>query len=77
MAEKSKILVIGATGYIGPYIIEASTKAGHPTFALVRKSTASNPQKAELIQKFTNSGVTLIYVSDSKQRFLMLIYVIY
>ncbi|XVE66982.1 hypothetical protein DITRI_Ditri08aG0123700 [Diplodiscus trichospermus] len=32
MAEKSKILVIGGTGYIGKFIGEASAKAGHPTF---------------------------------------------
>ncbi|KAK9942513.1 hypothetical protein M0R45_008175 [Rubus argutus] len=33
---KSKILFIGGTGYIGKFIVEASAKAGHPTFALVR-----------------------------------------
>ncbi|KAF2305494.1 hypothetical protein GH714_005736 [Hevea brasiliensis] len=33
MAEKSKILVIGGTGYIGKFIVEASAKLGHPTFA--------------------------------------------
>lgn len=39
MAEKSKILIIGGTGYIGKHIVEASVKAGHHTFALVREST--------------------------------------
>ena len=63
MADKSKILVIGATGYIGKYIVKASAKAGHPTFALVRESTASNPEKSELFESFKSSGVTLVYVS--------------
>ncbi|KAF8406448.1 hypothetical protein HHK36_008535 [Tetracentron sinense] len=61
MAEKSKILIIGGTGYIGKFIVEASTKAGHPTFALIRESTVSDPAKAKLIESFKNSGVTLLH----------------
>ncbi|KAF3446335.1 hypothetical protein FNV43_RR11514 [Rhamnella rubrinervis] len=30
----SKILIIGGTGYIGKFIVGASAKLGHPTFAL-------------------------------------------
>ncbi|KAJ6938526.1 phenylcoumaran benzylic ether reductase Betv6-like [Populus alba x Populus x berolinensis] len=61
MADKSKILIIGGTGYIGKFIVEASAKAGHPTFALVRESTVSDPVKRELVEKFKNLGVTLIH----------------
>ncbi|KAL5557318.1 hypothetical protein UlMin_039554 [Ulmus minor] len=62
MAEKSKILVIGGTGYIGKFIVEASAKTGHPTFALIRETTAaSSPQKSELIDSLTKSGVTLVH----------------
>lgn len=61
MAEKSKILIIGGTGYIGKFIVEASVKEGHPTFALVRESTASVPSKADLLDSFKSSGVTLLY----------------
>ncbi|KAL8264552.1 hypothetical protein R6Q59_022682 [Mikania micrantha] len=60
MAEKSKILIIGGTGYIGKFIVEASAKAGHPTFVLVRESTLSDPSKSSVIDSFKNSGVTLI-----------------
>ncbi|KAI4316829.1 hypothetical protein L6164_024769 [Bauhinia variegata] len=60
MAEKSKILIIGGTGYIGKFIVEASAKAGHPTFALVRESTVSDPVKGKLIDNFKNSGVNLV-----------------
>ena len=59
--EKSKILIIGGTGYIGKFVVEASAVSGHPTFALVRESTASNPDKANLIEGFKASGVTLLY----------------
>lgn len=63
MAEKSKILIIGGTGYIGKYIVEASAKAGHPTFALVRETTVSDPVKGNLIDNFRNLGVNLVHVS--------------
>ncbi|KAF3965533.1 hypothetical protein CMV_010287 [Castanea mollissima] len=57
MAQKSKILIIGGTGYI----VEESAKAGHPIFALVRENTASNPEKSKLIESFKSSGVTLLH----------------
>ena len=62
MAQKSEILIIGGTGYIGKYIVEESAKAGHPTFALVRENTASIPEKSKLIESFKSSGVTLLHV---------------
>lgn len=62
MAQKSKILVLGGTGYIGKFIVEASAKAGHPTFALVRETAISHPEKSKLIDSFKSSGVTLVYV---------------
>lgn len=62
MAEKSKILIIGGTGYIGKFMVEASTKLGHPTFVLVRKRTISDPEKSRLIESFKGSGVTILYV---------------
>lgn len=65
MAEKSKILIIGGTGYIGKFIVEASAKLGHPTFVLVRESTLSDPSKSSLIDSFKNYGVTLVTVSDN------------
>ncbi|KAA8535633.1 hypothetical protein F0562_030636 [Nyssa sinensis] len=61
MAEKSKILIIGATGHVGKLMVEASVKAGHATFALVRKSTVSDPVKGKLVENFSNSGVTVLY----------------
>ncbi|KAL7207663.1 hypothetical protein ACSBR1_029584 [Camellia fascicularis] len=61
MAEKSKFLIIGATEYIRKCIVEASTKLGHPTFALVRESAVFDPVKEKLIESFNNSGVTLVH----------------
>ncbi|XP_062159118.1 phenylcoumaran benzylic ether reductase Betv6 [Alnus glutinosa] len=61
MAHKSKILFIGGTGYIGKFIVEASAKSGHPTFALVRESTVSDPVKGKLVEHFKSLGVTLLH----------------
>ncbi|WMV27639.1 hypothetical protein MTR67_021024 [Solanum verrucosum] len=60
MADKSKILIIGGTGYIGKFVVEASTKSGHPTFALVRETTVSDPVKGKIVENFKNLGVTII-----------------
>lgn len=62
MAEKSKILIIGGTGYIGKFILEASAKSGHPTFALFRESAISDPVKGKIVEGFKNSGVTILTV---------------
>ncbi|PPE02193.1 hypothetical protein GOBAR_DD00791 [Gossypium barbadense] len=61
MAEKSKILIIGGAGYIGKFMVEASTKLGHPTFVLVRERTISDPEKSKLIESFKGSVVTILY----------------
>ncbi|WCJ35197.1 Isoflavone reductase-like protein [Euphorbia peplus] len=58
--QKSKVLIIGGTGYIGKFIVEASVIAGHPTFALVRDTTPSDSAKAALLDKFKNLGVTFL-----------------
>lgn len=73
MAEqKSKILIIGATGAIGRYVVEASVRLGHPTFALVRETTSSDPAKAKIIEAFKNLGVTLIHVSHGQVSSILL-----
>ncbi|RDX88336.1 hypothetical protein CR513_30086, partial [Mucuna pruriens] len=57
---KTKILVIGGTGFIGKFMVEASAKAGHVTYALVRDSTLFGPTKSHIIRKFKNLGVNLV-----------------
>lgn len=59
--NKSKILVIGGTGYIGKHVVAASARLGHPTFALVRDvAPGSDPAKARLLKSFQDTGVTLL-----------------
>ncbi|XP_008784914.1 isoflavone reductase-like protein [Phoenix dactylifera] len=58
--EKSRILIIGGTGYLGKFVVGASARSGHPTFALVRNTAPSDPAKAQLLETFKNSGVTIL-----------------
>ncbi|KAG6526161.1 phenylcoumaran benzylic ether reductase Pyrc5-like [Zingiber officinale] len=60
MATKSKILVIGGTGYIGQRIVAASARAGHPTFILVRSTADQSPARAKLLNDFQAAGVALL-----------------
>ncbi|KAF8027289.1 hypothetical protein BT93_E0254 [Corymbia citriodora subsp. variegata] len=71
MAEKSKVLVIGATGYIGKFIVEASAKSGHPTFALLRESAVSDPAKAGIVEGFKSLGVNLLHGDIYNQESLL------
>ncbi|KAJ0968011.1 hypothetical protein J5N97_024928 [Dioscorea zingiberensis] len=60
--RKSRILIIGVTGYIGRHLVEASLSLGHPTFALVREATMANhPEKAHFVQGLKDSGVTILF----------------
>lgn len=61
MADKSKILII----------VEAIARAGHPTFALVRESTVSDPVKRKLVENSKNLGVTLIYGRNCTYKLLL------
>ena len=78
MAETTKILILGPTGAIGRHIVWASVKEGHPTFALVRKTTSNAPKprlitaanpdsKEHLLESFQSSGVTLLEVCALEQ----------
>lgn len=64
MGSSSRILIIGATGYIGRHIAKASLALGHPTHLLVRDSTASsNSEKDQLLESFKASGANIVHGS--------------
>lgn len=61
--EKTKILIIGATGRLGYHLTKASLDSSHPTFALVRESAFSDPIKSQKLQSLSDSGATILKVS--------------
>ncbi|MCO5578281.1 hypothetical protein L7F22_032120 [Adiantum nelumboides] len=59
MASKSRVLIFGATGYVGRHIAKASLNAGHPTFLFVRPDVAFSVDKVRLIMSLKNDGALL------------------
>ncbi|XP_068664269.1 isoeugenol synthase 1-like [Aristolochia californica] len=60
MAAKNRILILGATGYLGKYIVKASTAMGHPTCVYVRPiALSADTPKVELIRQFESMGVVV------------------
>eukprot|EP00249_Psilotum_nudum_P018220 c26698_g1_i4 orf=565-1479(-) len=60
---RTKVLIIGSTGYIGKHVARASLALGHPTFLLLRPSTASDPAKEQLIESFKALGASILHGS--------------
>ncbi|KAJ0038071.1 hypothetical protein Pint_23333 [Pistacia integerrima] len=60
-AKSSRVLIIGATGFIGHFVADASVDSGRPTYVLVRSSVTS-PRKAKIIQQLQNKGAVVLYV---------------
>ncbi|XP_021912682.1 isoflavone reductase homolog isoform X2 [Carica papaya] len=62
---KSKVLVVGGTGYIGRRIVEASLKQGHPTYVLQRPEIGLDMDKIQLLLSFKKQGAHLLRASFS------------
>ncbi|KAI8527612.1 hypothetical protein RHMOL_Rhmol12G0089000 [Rhododendron molle] len=56
-AKGQRVLIIGATGFIGQFIAEASLSGGRPTYLLVR-SSSSNPKTMKVLQ---DKGAMIIH----------------
>ncbi|XP_038726132.1 isoeugenol synthase 1-like isoform X2 [Tripterygium wilfordii] len=60
MAHENKILIIGATGYLGKFMVKASVSMGHPTYAYVRPiKPDSDPSKLKTHEEFRSMGVSV------------------
>lgn len=57
---KSRVLVVGATGFIGRFVTEASLASGRPTYVLVRPSPGSSCNKAKIVEAFKDKGAFLL-----------------
>nr|WEU67068.1 isoeugenol synthase 1 [Schisandra chinensis] len=58
MDAKNKILIFGATGYLGKYMVKASVFMGYPTSIYVRPpSLTPDSEKLALHQEFESMGV--------------------
>ncbi|KAG9456480.1 hypothetical protein H6P81_000988 [Aristolochia fimbriata] len=60
MEQKSRVLIVGGTGYLGRRLVLASLALGHPTFVLYRPEVASDPDKVQMLFGFKAKGATLL-----------------
>ncbi|KAM1760182.1 hypothetical protein ACFX14_003096 [Malus domestica] len=71
MEGKSRVLIIGVTGNLGHHLAQAALQFSHPTFALVRPSTFSDPHKSHKLHSLSSAGVTLLQGSLEDEESLM------
>ncbi|VVA41302.1 PREDICTED: isoflavone reductase [Prunus dulcis] len=63
--EKSKVLVVGGTGYLGRRIVSASLSQGHPTYVLQRPEIGLDIDKLQMLLAFKKQGAHLVEGSFS------------
>lgn len=68
---KSKVLVVGATGYIGKRIVKASLSQGHITYVLQRPEIGLDIDKLQMLLSFKKQGALIIEASFSDHRSLV------
>ena len=68
---KSKVLVVGGTGYIGKRIVKASLAQGHETYVLHRPEIGVDIEKVQMLLSFKEQGARLIEGSFSDHRSLV------
>ena len=65
-----KVLVVGATGYLGSRIAVESVRRGHKVTALVSEDSQS--KKADIVQRLRDAGIAIITGHlESKQELLV------
>lgn len=58
--EKSRVLIVGGTGYLGKRLVKASLAEGHETFVLHRPEIGVDIEKVQLLLSFKEQGARLI-----------------
>ncbi|KAL6549803.1 hypothetical protein OROMI_020291 [Orobanche minor] len=68
---KSRVLVVGGTGYIGRRLVKASLAEGHPTYILRRPEIGLDMDKLQVLMEFKRQGARLIDGSFSDPQSLV------
>lgn len=58
--EKSKVLIIGGTGYLGKRLVKASLGQGHVTYVLHRPEIGVDIEKVQMLLSFKEQGAHLV-----------------
>ncbi|KAL7122714.1 hypothetical protein ACP275_01G060800 [Erythranthe tilingii] len=68
---KTRVLIVGGTGYIGKRLVKASLAEGHRTFILRRPEIGLDIDKLQVLLEFKRQGAELIEGSFSDHRSLV------
>ncbi|KDP39738.1 hypothetical protein JCGZ_02758 [Jatropha curcas] len=68
---KSKVLIVGATGYIGQRIVKASLAQGHITYVLQRPELGLDIEKLQKLLSFKRQGAYIVEGSFSDHQSLV------
>nr|GMD74580.1 isoflavone reductase homolog [Ipomoea batatas] len=68
---KSKVLIVGGTGYIGRRIVKASLAQGHTTHVLLRPQIGLDIDKLQMLLSFKEQGARLVEASFDDHRSLV------
>ncbi|XP_077234855.1 bifunctional pinoresinol-lariciresinol reductase 2-like [Tasmannia lanceolata] len=68
---KSRVLIVGGSGYIGRRIVKASLAQGHETYILYRREIGVDIEKLQILLSFKAQGARLIEGSFSDHRSLV------
>ncbi|XP_071693140.1 isoflavone reductase homolog [Rutidosis leptorrhynchoides] len=69
--SKSKVLIVGGTGYIGNRIVKESLAQGHPTYILMRRELGYEIEKVQMLLSFKSKGAHLVEGSFSDHQSLV------
>uniref|UniRef100_A0A2C9U5E1 (+)-lariciresinol reductase n=1 Tax=Manihot esculenta TaxID=3983 RepID=A0A2C9U5E1_MANES len=69
--EKSKVLIVGGTGYLGKRLVKASLGLGHETYVLQRKEIGVDIEKVQMLLSFKEEGAHLVEASFDDQQSLV------
>uniref|UniRef100_A0ACD5TYQ5 Uncharacterized protein n=1 Tax=Avena sativa TaxID=4498 RepID=A0ACD5TYQ5_AVESA len=69
--ERSKVLVVGGTGFVGRRMVRASLAQGHRTFVLMRPEIGMDVEKLQLLLSFKARGAVLVEASMDDHRSLV------
>ncbi|CAK8573081.1 unnamed protein product [Lathyrus sativus] len=70
LASKNRVLIIGATGFMGKFLTEASLSSAHPTYLLIRPGGPLISQKSTTIKTFQEKGAIIIYGGVDNKEFM-------
>ncbi|WMV24413.1 hypothetical protein MTR67_017798 [Solanum verrucosum] len=69
--QKSKVLIVGGTGYLGKRLVKSSLANGHDTYILKGPEIEVDIEKVEMLIFFKMQGVHLVTASFNDHRSLV------